>query len=137
MALLRQHDIGLVVDVRSSPYSRHAPQANRQALCSKLELAGIKYRWMGDRLGGMPDRKTPDYDELRQRPSFQQGIADLVRLSSQQPIAVMCAEGDHRRCHRHTLIEPLLLGQGVAVRHIQPDASLFDARCEPRQPTLI
>ena len=73
VALLRKHDLGLVVDVRSSPYSRHVPQANRQALCSSLESADIKYRWMGDRLGGLLDHKTPDYEELCQRPSFQQG----------------------------------------------------------------
>ena len=137
MQLLRNHCIGLVVDVRSRPYSRHVPQANRQALCSTLEAAGIEYRWMGDRLGGMPGGESPDYEEISERLSFRQGIADLLSLSQEQPTAIMCAEGDYRRCHRHHLIAPHLLDQGISVVHIQPDGSLVDAKTEPAQLTLF
>lgn len=126
----------MVVDVRSHPHSRHVPQANRETLCSTLESAGIDYRWMGDSLGGMPGGGTPDYDKLCGSSVFRQGIADLLNLSSEQPTAVMCAEGDHRRCHRHTLIAPVLLDQGAVVQHIQPDGSLLTANREPKQLTL-
>jgi uncharacterized protein (DUF488 family) len=135
--LLRKHGIGLVVDVRSHPYSRHVPQANRQALWSTLESVGIEYRWMGDRLGGMPGGKSSDYDKISERPSFRQGITDLLSLSREQPTAIMCAEGDYRRCHRHHLIAPHLLDQGISVIHIQPDGSLVDASRQPAQLTLL
>ncbi len=137
LALLRQHSIQMVVDVRSSPYSRYVPQANRETLSRALESAGIFYRWMGDRLGGKPEGVVPDYDKLRTSPAFQQGIADLLKLAVNLSTALMCSEGDHRQCHRHKLITPALLDQGVHVLHIQPDGSLIDEDKEPRQLTLF
>ena len=52
--LLRDHDITLVVDVRSQPYSRWTPQFNREALARRLQNEGLAYRFMGDTLGGRP-----------------------------------------------------------------------------------
>jgi uncharacterized protein (DUF488 family) len=49
----------------------------------------------------------------------------------------MCSEGDHRQCHRHKLITPILLDNDLEVLHIQPDGSLVDERMEPRQLTLF
>jgi uncharacterized protein (DUF488 family) len=137
LALLRQHGIQMVIDVRSSPYSRYVPQANRETLSRALESVGIAYRWMGDRLGGKPEGVVPDYDKLQTSPAFQQGIADLLKLAVNLSTALMCSEGDHRQCHRHKLITPALLDQGVHVLHIQPDGSLIDEDKEPRQLTLF
>jgi uncharacterized protein (DUF488 family) len=137
VALLLAHGIRLVVDVRSSPYSRYVPQANRQMLARALQSAGIEYRRMGDSLGGKPGGEVADYDKLRQSQSFQEGIAALIVLAGEQPTAIMCAEGDHRRCHRHSVIAPQLLEQGLAVLHIQPDGSLVDAAREPEQLALL
>ena len=39
--LLRLHLIQLLVDTRSQPYSRYAPQFNREALQTSIELVGI------------------------------------------------------------------------------------------------
>jgi uncharacterized protein (DUF488 family) len=137
VALLHRHGIRLVVDVRSSPYSRHAPQANQQTLSRTLQTVGIEYRWMGDSLGGKPGREIPDYDKLRERPPFREGISALLSLALEQRTAIMCAEGDHRRCHRHKLIAPELLDQGFAVLHIQPNGSLVDEIREPEQLALL
>lgn len=137
VALLRSHGIEMIVDVRSSPYSRYVPQANRETLARTLEAAGIAYRWAGDRLGGKPEGEVADYDQLRASTSFQEGIADLLALASRQRTAIMCAEGDHRRCHRHKLITPALLDHEARVLHIQPDGSLVDEAKEPRQLTLF
>jgi uncharacterized protein (DUF488 family) len=54
IALLRQHDITLVADVRSQPYSRWTPQFNREILARDLEEAGVAYVHLGDALGGRP-----------------------------------------------------------------------------------
>lgn len=123
--------------MRSIPYSRRVPQANRQTLAQTLASIDIEYRWMGEQLGGKPGGEIPDYDQLCTRPSFQQGIAELVSLAREHPTAVMCAEGDHRRCHRHKLIAPSLLEQGFTLLHIQPDGSLVSESVEPRQLTLL
>ena len=137
LALLRQHSIELVADVRSSPYSRYVPQANRESLSRTLELAGIAYRWLGDRLGGKPEGAVADYDQLRASPAFEQGITDLLILAAGRRTAVMCSEGDHRQCHRYKLITPTLLDQAIHVFHIQPDGSLADENDQPRQLSLF
>ena len=137
VALLRQHGIELVIDVRSSPYSRYVPQANRETLARTLEAEGINYRWDGDRLGGKPDGEVADYDVLRASAPFQDGIRALLAASDEQPTAIMCAEGDHRRCHRHKLITPALLDREAQVQHIQPDGGVVDEALEPRQLSLF
>jgi uncharacterized protein (DUF488 family) len=137
VALLQQHGIEVVVDVRSSPYSRYVPQANRETLARALEEAGMTYQWWGDRLGGKPEGVVADYEALRQTAAFQAGIADLEPLAASGRTAVMCAEGDHTRCHRHKLITPELVARGVRVLHIQPDGSLVDEGGEPRQLSLF
>ncbi len=135
--LLHQYGIRLVVDVRSTPYSRYVPQANRENLARTLEEAGFAYRWMGDSLGGKPEGSVGDYDELRASPAFQLGVDRLLGLAAQERTAVMCSEGDHRQCHRHRLITPVLLERGARVLHIQRDASLVDEKQEPRQLSLF
>lgn len=137
MGLLRQHDIEILVDVRSSPYSRYVPQTNRESLARTLESAGIGYRWMGERLGGKPKGIVGDYDELRASPGFRQGVTSLLDLGAEHRTAIMCSEGDHRQCHRHKLITPVLLDMGVHVVHIQPDGSLVDEDTEPKQLALF
>jgi uncharacterized protein (DUF488 family) len=137
VTLLRRHNIELLVDVRSSPYSRYVPQANRETLARTLKVAGIGYCWMGDRLGGKPDGVVADYDELRASPAFQQGIAELLALAAKQRTTIMCSEGDHRQCHRYKLITPALLDRDAHVLHIQPDGSLVDENKEPRQLALF
>jgi len=140
IALLKQHGVQAVVDVRSSPYSRYVPQANREALARALPAAGIAYYWWGDRLGGKPGGKpgaVADYDVLRLAPSFQEGIAALEPLAAAQSTAIMCSEGDHTRCHRHKLITPELLARDLHVLHIQPDGSVVDESASPRQLSLF
>lgn len=135
--LLRQHGIEQIVDVRSSPYSRHVPQANREVLALTLQEAGIAYQWLGDRLGGKPGGQIANYDELRAGAPFQQGIADVLALAARTRTAVMCAEGDYRQCHRYRLITPALLEREAHVIHIQPDGSLVHEGEEPQQLRLF
>ncbi len=137
IALLRRHGIELLADVRSSPYSRYVPQANREALARTLQEAGIAYCWLGDRLGGKPEGEAVDYDKIKASPAFQQGITDLLDLAAGRRTALMCAEGDHRPCHRYRLLTPALLDRGAHVLHIQPDGSLVDEDREPRQLALF
>ena len=137
LAILQMHGIECVVDVRSSPYSRYVPHANRGTLSRALQAGGITYRWLGDRLGGMSDGVVADYDLLRSSKAFQQGIVQLLALASTCRTSIMCSEGDHRSCHRHKLITPALLDQGVHMLHIQSDGSLTDEDAEPRQLALF
>ena len=137
LALLRQHEIQLIVDVRSSPYSRYVPHANRESLRRALEAAGITYCFEGKRLGGKPEGMETDYGRMAAVPAFQQAVAELIAVAQRQRTAIMCSEGDHRHCHRHKLITPARLDHEVRVLHIQPDGALVDEGDEPRQLSLF
>lgn len=146
LALLRRHRITSLVDVRSQPYSRWVPQANRETLARALEQAGLGYTFMGDVLGGRPadpslydseSEGPPDYERIAETPAFQNGVERLLALVGRSSVAMMCSEGDHRRCHRTLLITPVLLERGARVVHIQPDGETVEARLEPKQLTLF
>jgi hypothetical protein len=150
IALLRQHEIDMVVDVRSAPYSRYIPHFNRETLDRLLGDAGIRYVWEGEALGGRPDDPAcyrdgvvrpgnVDYQAMAQRPPYQRGIDQLLERAACGPFALMCSEEDPRRCHRHRLLEPSLRERGVAVRHIRKDGSLesIDPAAEAAGDTTI
>jgi uncharacterized protein (DUF488 family) len=58
-------------------------------------------------------------------------------VAGEQRTAIMCSEGDHRKCHRHKLITPALLDHKIHVLHIQPDGTLVDESKEAKQLSLF
>jgi uncharacterized protein (DUF488 family) len=147
IALLERHAITTLVDVRSQPYSRWVPQANRETLARALKEAGLTYIFMGDSLGGRPSDTSlydagqadgrPDYEKIATTPTFSAGIERLLELANESTVVMMCSEGDHRHCHRTLLITPTLLERGGRVFHIRPDGETVEARHEPKQLTLF
>jgi uncharacterized protein (DUF488 family) len=152
IALLQRHGVTTLVDVRSQPYSRWVPQANRETLARALEESGLTYLFMGDSLGGRPPDPTlykadpaqsdpaaarPDYGRLAATPAFQTGLERLLDLAHTATVAMMCSEGDHRHCHRSLLITPHLLARDARVVHIRPDGTTVEAQPEPKQLSLF
>jgi uncharacterized protein (DUF488 family) len=141
--LLRQHGITLVADVRSQPYSRWAPQFNRDAVSHDLQEAGVHYRFMGEALGGRPSSPAlyaaghPNYERMEQTDAYQHGIEALLDLARIERVAMMCGEGDYRECHRHLLIGQTLLKRGVKVLHIKPDGQVVEGERTPEQLSLF
>jgi len=141
--ILRSAGIAALADVRSRPYSRWAPQANRETLARALEKAGISYVFLGDALGGRPEDPAlyspgdtegrPDYARVAATSTFQAGLDRLIALARTGVVVVMCSEGDYHHCHRAALITPELLARGVRVIHILPTGEMEEARSEPRQ----
>jgi uncharacterized protein (DUF488 family) len=128
--LLRSHAVKLLIDVRSQPYSRYAPQYDLDALRDALETEGIAYLHMPS-LGGRPDDPAlctsfgkPDYGRVERSLSFLQGVESLMEAAQRQRTVIMCAEADPQRCHRERLIAPILRQRGVEVRHILPDGTI-------------
>ena len=154
MAMLRRHEIELIADVRSAPYSKFTPHFNRDDLRYLLREAGVQYAFAGDKLGGRPPDPTcyrrgvlpepgadylqeVDYVAVEQRPWFQAGIRRLMELAATQQVAVLCSEGNPEQCHRHHLIARVLINQGVDVRHILADGEAVVARITPQQTDLF
>jgi uncharacterized protein (DUF488 family) len=128
--LLRAHAIGLVCDVRSTPYSRLNPQFNREALQAELKKQGIEYLYLGRELGGKPGGASVPGDDASRlatiagSKAFGVGLDRLLREAKGSRVAIMCAEKDPARCHRAHLI-CRHFPRGVLVRHILADGSLL------------
>src|SRR5215469_7180277 len=98
LALLQQHQIQVLVDVRSSPYSKYVPQFNSTPLAVAVRQAGIKYMFMGKELGGRPDGDefyAPDgrvlYNRVAEAAFFLQGINRLKEGAKTYRVALMCS----------------------------------------------
>lgn len=134
---LQRHDVGMIVDVRSAPYSRHAPDFTKDELSHLAAEFNLGYRWLGDRLGGRPDdpalltADSPDWDKIAAGPDFAAGITELEGLIASSTVVLLCAETDPTHCHRSRLIAPALESKGYGVMHI-----LEDGTAASHQPTL-
>jgi uncharacterized protein (DUF488 family) len=134
VALLGRHGVEVLCDVRRFPGSRRHPQFNAGALRDSLAAAGVDYEPFGEELGGRRRAsRTPrgpaavwrndpfrGYAEYMETDEFATGLERLEELARSQPTAIMCAEGDWRRCHRR-LIADALSGRGWRIVHIRPD----------------
>ena len=131
VALLRAHEIARLVDVRSHPVSKRAPQFGKAALARELALHAIAYDFLGRELGGRPSSAADyradgslDYTRRATAPDFVAGIEQLVGWARLAPTAILCAEEDPEHCHRKRLIAPALQSRGDLVRHIRGDGRL-------------
>lgn len=141
IAILKQHGIEMIVDVRTVPRSRANPQFNRESLPDALETQEIGYRHMPG-LGGLR-RPRPDsantawrndtfrgYADYMQTEEFATNLAQLAELARSEMVAVMCAEAVPWRCHR-SLIGDALLVRGFEVEDIISQASIRPHRLTP------
>lgn len=129
-AVLEQHGVPTIIDVRSRPISRHAPEFSRRVLEELAAAAGLGYRWMGDALGGRPDDPAlllpdggPDYKAIRRSPRFLAAIVDLAAVAAEAKVALLCAEERPEYCHRALLIAPALEERGLRVIHLLHDGT--------------
>jgi uncharacterized protein (DUF488 family) len=128
LALLAEHSIERLVDVRTVPRSRHNPQFNRDALPAALESVGIAYSHVKE-LGGLRHARkdSPNtgwrnasfrgFADYMLTPEFEQALDGLVALAGRERAAIMCAEAVPWRCHR-SLIADALTARGTGVMHI-------------------
>ncbi len=136
-AHLHRHGIGLVVDVRSVPASRYAPEFTKSRLRTLAAEHDLGYRWLGDRLGGRPDDPSlrsdgvTDWAAVAASDAFAAGLGELDGLIDAAVVVLLCAELDPVRCHRATLIAPELERRGMRIRHVLADGDVIE-----HQPTL-
>ncbi|HTW92060.1 MAG TPA: DUF488 domain-containing protein [bacterium] len=128
VALLKTHNIEVLVDVRSAPYSKYVPHFNGDALKQAVLKAGIKYLYLGAELGGRPrergfydEKGHVRYDLIAESPEFREGIERLLRGIREHRVALMCNEEDPHECHRRLLVGRVLTARGVTVLHIRGD----------------
>lgn len=131
LELLRGCEIVTLIDVRSNPVSRYSPHFVRENLRGSLESNGIRYVYLGDKLGGKPgDPALRDaegrvsYVLIAQSQAFRQGLEIAVRAAGDGRTAIMCAEENPRNCHRYHLDTPALVARGLTVLHIRGNGEI-------------
>ena len=150
VALLRQVDVTLLVDVRSFPRSRTTPQFNQDTLPDALAAEGIGYRHLGAIGGRRHHRKGAphsinlywrvlafrNYADYAETAEFRAGLAALRALARDDRCAIMCAEALWWRCHRRIITDYLLAG-GTRVEHIMGAGHIVPAMLTPNARVMI
>ena len=130
IALLHQHDITALCDVRSRPYSRYAQQYSSEPLKNALAAADIAYIFLGKELGARSENPAcykhgrVQYSRLAKEPMFLEGIDRIIKGMKRYRISLMCSEKDPIDCHRALLVSRQLFETGIQISHILADSSL-------------
>lgn len=109
---LSRYHINCVVDVRSVPFSKHAPQFNMNEIKHFLKVHGIYYIFMGEEFGARRTDKSLftfegylDFEKVMASSLFISGMERVKSgLGQGYNIALMCTEKDPIDCHRNILV---------------------------------
>jgi uncharacterized protein (DUF488 family) len=131
LSLLKAHEVQVVVDTRSQPYSKYATQFDHEVLKLALQDAGIRYLYLGRELGGRPEGDEfydgdghVLYDRVAATSLFQEGLSRLERGIREYKVALLCAEENPAACHRRLLVGRVLVDRGIQVEHIRGDGRI-------------
>ncbi len=122
-------ELRFLLDIRSKPFSKWNPQFNQNELKFKLGESGIKYVYVGDTLGGLPDDRScynydgkVEYDLIKEKDFFKEGLERLTIANEKHiKLAIMCSESKPEECHRSKLIGQELLKKKISLQHIISD----------------
>lgn len=126
LSALKAHGITALADVRSSPYSRHSPEYDKEALAAFLKANGLSYHSYAPEFGGRQEDRSLyaeegylDYARLAASPQFKRGV-NRVRdgLARGDVVAFMCAEKEPISCHRAILVTRAFAQMGFPVVHL-------------------
>jgi len=127
--LIEQARIDVIVDVRSSPFSKMVPHFNRDGLERELRTRSIKYVFVGEELGGR-SKGSADYENgqvvysrLAAKPEFKAMLDRIVESAQNSQVSLMCSEKEPLDCHRTILLSQSLQKFGIRVRHLLADGS--------------
>jgi pterin-4a-carbinolamine dehydratase len=138
--ILHAFEIGLVVDIRMIPKSRHNPQFNQTELEQSLqrheigylhlkELGGLRHTTKASVNTGWRNSSFRGYADYMQTEEFRAGIEQLIKLAETERAVIMCAEAVPWRCHRS------LIGDALVVRDIQVEDIMSEKSANPHNMT--
>ena len=134
LSLLTTAQVTAIADVRSAPVSRFSPHFNKTALAASLAGQRIDYVFLGQALGGRPERPElytqgrADYEKMAASPEFRAGLAQLIETAERHRLAAMCSEADPLDCHRCLLVGRALAESGLDVGHILASGEIVATR---------
>lgn len=134
--LLEINGVKQLVDIRTIPRSRHNPQFEQKTLEKSLTSYGVDYVYLRE-LGGLrPKVKNSinmgwhnesfrNYADYMQSEEFTEAVKSLMKLSTEKPTVIMCAEAVPWRCHR-SMVGDALVVRGIRVCDIMSKTSTKD-----------
>lgn len=131
--LLNQFHINCLIDIRTSPYSRIAPQFNKEQISNSLKSQNIIYAHFDKEFGArhtklslLDENKKVDFEKVRATSEFKSGI-DRLRdaLKLNYVIAIMCSESNPFDCHRFSMVSYQLAKEDFNVIHILRDGTVL------------
>lgn len=131
--LLKQYDVNCLIDIRTIPYSRIAPQFNKEQMNNSLKAQNILYAHFDKEFGArhtklslLDENKKVDFDKVRATSEFKSGI-ERIRdaLELNYTIAIMCSESNPFDCHRFSMVSYQLVKENFAVMHILRDGTVL------------
>lgn len=134
VSLLKPLDINCLIDVRSAPFSRIAPQFNKDTLGHTLAQHGIKYAHFKEEFGArrldttlLDDDGIVDFQKVRETEEFKKGVLRLKKGFNQGfKIVLMCSEANPFDCHRFVMVSYQLVKECITVKHILKDGQIVD-----------
>lgn len=129
--LLKEKGVTILVDVRSMPYSKFAPQFNKEGFSLALASAGIEYIHEAAAFGARRTEKElygkdgyVDFDKVRNTSLFKRKVQEYSeRINNGDKVALMCSEKDPLACHR-----TILVARGFSLAGLQADHILSDGK---------
>ena len=126
--ILAEHNIGAVIDVRSSPYSEYYSDYDRPELEAFLISRKIYYRNYAHEFGARQENTDyhssegyVDFEKFALSQQFREGVDRLINAMRMGYVFVlMCAEKNPVNCHRAILVSRAFHDRGCEVRHILP-----------------
>jgi uncharacterized protein (DUF488 family) len=130
---LKEHEIQILIDVRSSPYSAYYEQYNKEQLSRKLKENDIFYSNYARQFGARQDNpsfyrngesgKRLDFELFSKSDQFLEGVHAVEKSNAN--IVFMCAEKNPIECHRAILVARAFHDRGHKVLHIRPDDTML------------
>jgi uncharacterized protein (DUF488 family) len=136
IALLEQHEIACIADVRRFPGSRAHPHFSSEPLARALARSQIDYQPFLE-LGGRRQARLDSSNTVWRHPAFRgyadymetqefrAGLQRLAKVAAEHRTAMMCSEALWWRCHRSMIADAMKV-EGVQVLHIFSDGHLAE-----------
>ena len=129
ISILHRHNIDVIVDVRSLPFSSRFDSYNKENIYFKLKTENIGYLFFGKEFGARPDDRylytnnRVDFNKIINSKNFISVYHRILNGIKNYNICFMCSEKDPIDCHRSILITNFIKNNinDISITHILPD----------------
>ena len=126
---LKQNNVNVVIDVRSSPYSERYPHYNKGIIENTLRANKIHYRNYANEFGARQNDPSYyneegylDFENFSESEQFQYGVKKICdSVERGYHVVFMCAEKSPIQCHRAIMVSKVFHSKGFDVIHILPN----------------